>query len=105
VFALRTDKAAKMMRADLAAAEIPYRDSAGLVADFHSLRHSAGTWLKDAKVHPKVIQTFMRHSTITLTMDRYVPPSITDQTAALEHLPAVGGAQRMRSAQTRQRAS
>lgn len=104
VFALRTDKAAKMMRADLAAAEIPYRDSAGLVADFHSLRHSAGTWLKDARVHPKVIQTFMRHSRITLTMDRYVDPSVTDQTAALEHLPGAREGTILGTMQTRQRA-
>ncbi len=87
VFGLRKDKAAKMMRADLQVAGIPYRDSAGLVADFHSLRHSAGTWLKDAKVHAKAIQTFMRHGTITLTMDRYTHPSITDQGDVLANLP------------------
>lgn len=97
------EKTAKMMRADLKAVGIPYRDSAGLVADFHSLRHSAGTWLKDAGVHPTAIQTFMRHSTITLTMDRYVHPSVTNQAAALEHLPPANGAkgvQRICSAQT-----
>ncbi len=39
--------------------------------DFHSLRHTAGAWLALAGEHPKVIQAFMRHSTITLTMDTY----------------------------------
>lgn len=39
--------------------------------DFHALRHSCGTWLAIAGVHPKAIQSVMRHSTITLTLDRY----------------------------------
>jgi integrase len=43
----------------------------GEVADFHSLRHTCGAWLAVSGSHPKVLQTVMRHSTITLTMDRY----------------------------------
>jgi len=39
--------------------------------DFHSLRHACGAWLAMSGAHPKVIQTIMRHSTITLTMDTY----------------------------------
>ncbi len=39
--------------------------------DFHSLRHTCGAWLAMAGVHPKVIQTVMRHSTIVLTMETY----------------------------------
>ena len=39
--------------------------------DFHALRHTCGAWLALAGVQPKVIQTIMRHSTITLTMDTY----------------------------------
>jgi integrase len=39
--------------------------------DFHSLRHTCGAWLALAGCHPKVVQTVMRHSTITLTMDAY----------------------------------
>ncbi len=39
--------------------------------DFHSLRHTCGAWLAMAGEHPKVIQTLMRHSSITLTMDTY----------------------------------
>jgi hypothetical protein len=31
-----------------------YSDSAGRVADFHSLRHTTGSWLAAAGVHPKV---------------------------------------------------
>ena len=44
---------------------------AGEVLDFHSLRHTCGAWLALAGCHPKVVQTVMRHSSITLTMDAY----------------------------------
>jgi len=43
----------------------------GAVLDFHALRHTCGAWLAKAGNHPKVVQTIMRHSTITLTMDTY----------------------------------
>ena len=43
----------------------------GQITDFHCLRHSCGAWLAVAGVHPKVVQTVMRHSTISLTMDTY----------------------------------
>jgi integrase len=83
---------AKMFRADLAAVRkawiaaaptaqeriqreqstrMMYRDDAGLVADFHSLRHSCGSWLLNAGVDMRIVQRIMRHSTITLTVDRY----------------------------------
>ena len=39
--------------------------------DFHSLRHSCGSWLAMSGANPKLIQAVMRHSTITLTMDTY----------------------------------
>ncbi len=39
--------------------------------DFHSLRHTCGAWLAMTGAHPKTVQTVMRHSTITLTMDTY----------------------------------
>lgn len=39
--------------------------------DFHALRHTCGAWLAMAGEHPGVIQKVMRHSTVTLTMDRY----------------------------------
>ncbi|WP_436715081.1 site-specific integrase [Roseiconus lacunae] len=38
---------------------------------FHSLRHTCGAWLAIAGEHPKIVQTVMRHGTITLTMDTY----------------------------------
>jgi len=47
------------------------RNHDGLVFDFHSLRHSCGTWLALAGVDTKTLQTIMRHSTPILTIQRY----------------------------------
>ncbi len=52
VFRLKADKGAKMLRYDLAAAGIPYRDAAGLVFDFHSLRCETATLADAAGVSP-----------------------------------------------------
>src|SRR5262249_12424296 len=81
--------AAKMVRADLEKAGIPYRDEGGRVFDFHALRHQFISSLATAWVHPKVAQALARHSTITLTMDRYTHIGLYDQTAALDQLPAL----------------
>jgi len=43
----------------------------GEILDFHCLRHTCGAWLALAGAHPKAVQSIMRHSTITLTMDTY----------------------------------
>ena len=43
----------------------------GGVLEFHCLRHACGAWLALAGAHPKAVQSIMRHSTITLTMDTY----------------------------------
>ncbi len=77
----------QMLREDLKAAGIPYRDEADRVVDWHALRHTCGTLLAAAGVYPKVIQRIMRHSTITLTMDRYTHVFRSDETAAIARLP------------------
>ncbi len=87
LFAAMPEKTAKMLRADLADAGIEYRDGAGLVADFHSLRHTFITNLTRGGVHPKVAQQLARHSTITLTMDRYSHTVIGDLAGGLDALP------------------
>lgn len=46
-------------------------NAAGDSLDFHALRHTCGAWLAIAGVSIKVIQSVMRHSTITLTLDTY----------------------------------
>jgi integrase/recombinase XerD len=61
---------AKVFRRDLAKAGITYVVD-GKYADFHSLRHTFITRLVAANLPPKIAQTLARHSTITLTMDRY----------------------------------
>ena len=48
-----------------------YRNHDGERADFHALRHTCGAWLAMAGNHPKAVQSIMRHSSITLTMDTY----------------------------------
>jgi len=103
---------AKMFRADLADARAAYlaehateparpdaidgsddflaaRDSAGRVVDFHALRHTFISNLAAAGVHPKTAQTLARHSTITLTMDRYTHVRMENLTAALDVLPSL----------------
>ncbi|MCX7422837.1 MAG: tyrosine-type recombinase/integrase [Planctomycetia bacterium] len=84
----RAEKATKMLRIDLDAAGIAYTTDDG-IADFHSLRHSFISNLVSGGVHPKLAQQLARHSSITLTMDRYSHVGLLDMTAALESLPTV----------------
>src|SRR5206468_3541704 len=93
-FNLTTDKkpAAKMFQDDLAAAGIVFRDDAGRVMDFHGLRHSFISFLAQGGVHPKMAQTLARHSTITLTMDRYSHSLHQDEAQALKALPDLSAA-------------
>ena len=81
-------KAAEMLRIDLDAAEIAYETDAGF-ADFHALRHTFISNLVAAGVHPKVAQQLARHSTITLTMDRYAHLGLIDMTVGLSALPNI----------------
>jgi integrase len=103
------ERAAVMFRKDLAAARLEwiananseeqqrtrrenadflsYQDKQEQVLDFHALRHSFITMLARGGIHPKVAQTLARHSTITLTMDRYAHVALSDRAAAVECLP------------------
>jgi integrase len=62
-------------------------DETGRVVDFHALRHTFITNLARGGVHPKIAQSLARHSTITLTMDRYSHTVIGEQADALCALP------------------
>jgi integrase len=62
-------------------------DSAGRVVDFHGLRHTFISSLASGGVHPKIAQTLARHSSITLTMDRYTHLQVADRAATLAALP------------------
>ena len=102
--------AAKLVRADLAAARtawietatttqerqdreessvLAYRDERGRVFDFHSLRHQYISNLVAAGVHPKIAQTLARHSTMALTMDRYTHTKLVDLAGSVNSLPTV----------------
>jgi integrase len=77
-------KTAKLLRHDLAAAGIAYKDERGRVVDFHALRASYITHLVMSGVNPKIVQTLARHSTIDLTMNRYTIVDDEDIRKALE---------------------
>jgi site-specific recombinase XerD len=80
---------ARMLRIDLKAAGIAYQDQDGRVFDFHALRHQFISNLARAGVHPKAAQALARHSTITLTLDRYTHVDLPDLSSALDRLPAI----------------
>ena len=84
---LNSSRTAKMMRTDLKAAGIDYRDAEERVADFHSLRHTYITRLVQSGASVKVAQELARHSTPTLTLGRYSHLSVYDEAAALDALP------------------
>ena len=81
--------AAEMLRIDLAAAGLPYRDADGRVADFHALRHSYITLLERSGVSPKLAQELARHSDIRLTMNVYTHARLHDLAGAVDGLPAL----------------
>jgi len=83
----RREELASILRVDLAAAGIEDRNAQDQVVDFHALRHTFITNLASGGIHPKLAQTLARHSTITLTMDRYSHTQSKDVANALNVLP------------------
>ncbi len=65
------------------------KSAAEEIVDFHALRHSFITLLASSGVHPKLAQQLARHSTITLTMDRYSHCKLRDLTTAVGTLPSL----------------
>jgi hypothetical protein len=88
IFPLPRDKGAAMVRKDLAAANLPYRDASGRVFDFHSLRCELATLADAAGVSPRVVQRLMRHSKLEMT-GRYTRPRAVDIEAAASMLPSL----------------
>lgn len=85
------DRAARMIRADMAAAGIPERTPAG-VANFHSLRHTFITIV--GKSSPlKVVQELARHSTPILTAGRYSHAELSEKASAVSGVLPTGGAE------------
>jgi integrase len=87
-FPLAPGKGALMLRKDLEAAGIAYRDEDGKVFDFHSLRCQLATLADAAGVTPRVVQRLMRHSTLELT-GRYTRPRMHDIEGATALLPSL----------------
>ena len=78
-----------MVRADLAVAGIPFRDSAGRVVDFHALRHTYITNVVRSGASVKVCQELARHSDPKLTLGIYTHLHVSDKTKGLDGLPSV----------------
>jgi integrase len=85
------EQGARMLRADLAAAGIPYRDDKGNVFDFHALRCQFITGLALAGVHPAVAQVLARHSKPELTLNVYTKLNLKPQADAVNRLPSLPG--------------
>ncbi len=66
---------------------LAYRDSADLVADFHSLRHLYVSRVVRSGASPKVAQELARHCDIRLTLGRYAHVALHDLSAAMDALP------------------
>jgi len=80
-------RSSDMIAADCKAADIDYVDQAGRYADFHALRHTCGTLLAAAGVHPKTCQQILRHKDIRLTLDYYTHFLTGQEHKAVESLP------------------
>jgi site-specific recombinase XerC len=80
-------RGARMLRFDLEAAGVPYRDAAGRVFDFHALRCQFATELDRQGTPPRVVQRLMRHATLEQS-DRYTRPRAVDLERAVAALPS-----------------
>ena len=94
------DQAAEMVRGDLEAAGLEYRDEDGLVFDFHALRHSYITLLERSGASPKMAQELARHSDIRLTMNVYTHTGLYDKAAAVDRLPGLLGVRQQEPIET-----
>ena len=80
------DELLKALKKDMAFAGIPL-ESDERVFDFHALRTSLGTHLRDVGIDPALSQQFMRHSDIKLTMETYNDQSFHDMRGVTDKLP------------------
>ena len=88
----------RVFDADIQAAGIAKTDDRGRIVDIHALRHTFGTHLSGAGVHPRTAMAAMRHSRIDLTtctpklqrrsMNFYTDPVLLDVAGAVKSLPA-----------------
>jgi integrase len=78
-----------LLRKDLEAAGIPWRDDEGRYADFHALRHTYITNIARSGAKVKALVTLARHSDPRLTLRRYAHLGLADLADALDCLPDV----------------
>lgn len=83
IWTLPHDPAA-MLRRDLTAAKIEYRDADGHVIDMHALRHTYISRVVAGGATVKEAQTLARHSAAALTLDRYAHVDAAAVRGALE---------------------
>lgn len=81
------EHSAEMIQSDCKAAGIEVTDNTGRSLNFHSLRHSCGSFLTAANVHPRIVQGIMRHKSIDMTMNRYTHILKGQRRSAIESLP------------------
>ena len=80
---------AYQFRQDLNKAGIRYKAFQERQADFHSLRHTFGTNLANAGVHPRVAMELMRHSDMRLTTKVYTDAGKLPTAEAIDSLPSL----------------
>ncbi len=80
-----------MLKKDLAAAGIEYKDEQGRQFDFHALRHTYGTLLQRSNVPLAVAMILMRHKDPRLTAKTYVDASQLPVAKAVEEIGWLGG--------------
>lgn len=68
---------------------LAYCDRSGRYADLHACRHTYISGVVRSGATPRVAQSLARHSTITLTMDRYSHTALHDLNSAVQALPVV----------------
>jgi integrase len=101
VFSLTTSRTAEMITHDLKWAEVRFKDIKGRTdVDFHSLRHTYGTWLAEAGVSLQRVQVLMRHGTPGLTM-KYTHLLPEEQRPSVEALPGIVEAPRAEAVELR----
>jgi integrase len=81
------EKSARMIRTDLATAEIDEIDAEGRVIDFHALRHTFVTAVVNSGASPKECQTLARHADPSLTFKVYAHTRLHDLTRIVDALP------------------
>jgi hypothetical protein len=77
-----------MLRLDLEAVGIPYRDADGLIFDFHARRCQCATLADRAGVSPRTVQKLMRHTALELT-GKYTHPRDADLASATATMPSL----------------